>query len=84
MKNTDKKIDTVYEVYYLGRTGKRISVQSFDDSQSAKEHLSQLRRLYGKYIQAGIKESTRSRFDRSVRDAEKTLSKRNREFGDKT
>lgn len=76
MKKGVDKSGMVYEVYYLGKSGKQIMVEMFDDQSDAAEHLKGLRKLYGKYIKAGIKIRKVTRLDQSMNKVKSAIGKR--------
>ena len=65
---------TVYE--YLGKTGKKIKVQVFDDMALARDHLQGLKKLYGKYVKAGIEKRKVSAYDNMMNRVKRTQEKR--------
>lgn len=71
-----KKSNQMFEVYYIGKSGKKIIVQRYEDQAEANQHLKDLRKLYGKYIKAGVREVAATRFAGAVKKVNETLAKR--------
>lgn len=63
-----KKKATTYEVYMVGPSGKYVLLQTYEEPSKAREHIANLRKLYGKHVQCGIKEvAGGSRFGAAVK-----------------
>ncbi len=69
-------IDQIFNVYSIKKSGKKIIHQTYEDMGDAQEHVSNLRRLYGKFIQAGIEQKTPSRMSDSILIAKAVLAER--------
>lgn len=80
-EDSKKDATEMYEVYYLGKTGKKILCQKFDNQAEANEQLKELRKLYGKYIKAGVRAIPVTAFDRSVSNAKNRITQRKKDLG---
>lgn len=81
MKKAVSAGQTMYEVYTVGPSGKRLMNSQHEDPSDAREQLKELKRLYGKYVQAGIDEKIiskpSSRLKGAVKQAKKMLARSN-------
>ena len=70
------KSKEITRVYYLGKNGKKRLVGNYNDESEAREHIKNLRKLYGPYIQVGEDKQAMSSLDLAMEKVKNTTTKR--------